>query len=352
MGSLPELRTACSGLQADKEKALETEQQEQLQEYVDSRGVAVRVDRHRGVLAGVKLIGLKSRNGRRYRETALAEAVVMYEGAKVNVNHPKEGSFVPRDYQDRLGVVRGVEFRAGEGLFGDLHFNPKHALAEQLVWDAEHNPRNVGFSHNVEARLSRDENGAIVEAITRVQSVDLVADPATTDGLFEQVASPDGPALHLSRGCRGEEPMWDVLTVEALQLHRPDLLAEIEAASNSSLKFLREETEARIAVLERGQRISELLCKYGLPVPARLGIVGSGSQGIVNAAFIETLLTLADDGEIERRIAERAELVREASSWQGQFARGPKSRDQLTLVEARHMREESAVEFARGIKGR
>ena len=41
----------------------------------------------------------------------------------------------------------------GEGLFADFHFNPKHALAEQLLWDAEHAPENVGFSHNVEARV-------------------------------------------------------------------------------------------------------------------------------------------------------------------------------------------------------
>ena len=72
-----------------------------------------------------------------------------------------------------------------KGLFADFHFNPKHALAEQLVWDAEHAPENVGFSHNVEARTVRRGERIVVEAITRVQSVDLVADPATTRGLFE-----------------------------------------------------------------------------------------------------------------------------------------------------------------------
>lgn len=328
---------------------METEQHEHIQEYTDSRGVSLRVDREQGVLTGVKLIGLRSRNGRRYRETTLADAVGLYEGAKVNVNHPKEGPLAPRDYQDRLGVIRGVEFRSGEGLFADLHFNPKHALTEQLVWDAEHNPRNVGFSHNVVARLSRAEGEVIVEAITRVQSVDLVADPATTEGLFEQagVAECTSSPEHRNEGCQ-----WDALTVESLQLHRPDLLAVIEAASTSKLKSLREETDARLAVLERGQLISELLCKYGLPVPARLGVVGTKGQGIVNAAFIETLLTLDNEGEVERRIAERAELVREASSWQGQLTRGPRSRDQLAVAATQIPREETAQEFARGIRGR
>ena len=40
---------------------------EALQEFVDSRDVALRVDHDLGVLRGVKLIGLESRNGRRYR---------------------------------------------------------------------------------------------------------------------------------------------------------------------------------------------------------------------------------------------------------------------------------------------
>jgi hypothetical protein len=158
---------------------------EQLQEYCDSRGVQMRVDRASGVIRGVKILGLRSRNGRSYLPEALRQAAALYENAKVNVNHPKGHPAAPRDYQERLGQIRGVELRPEEGLFGDLHFNPKHALAEQLVWDAEHAPENVGFSHNVEARTARRGEEVVVEAITRVQSVDLVADPATTRGLFE-----------------------------------------------------------------------------------------------------------------------------------------------------------------------
>lgn len=319
---------------------MQTESHEQIQEYTDSRGVALRVNRDEGVLLGVKLIGLNSRNGRRYREAALSRAAALYEEAKVNVNHPKEGPLAPRDYQDRLGVIRGVEFRAGEGLFGNLHFNPKHALAEQLAWDAEHNPRNVGFSHNVQAKLSRDEAGTIVEEITRVQSVDLVADPAATVGLFEQAE--EAEASNVIR--------WDALTFDTLRLHRPDLLAEIEAANSSQFESMREEVDARIAVLERGQRISELLCKHGLPVPARLG-VGSGNGQIVNAAFIETLLTIDDEREIERRIAERAELVRSASTWHGPSWRGaPRSRDQFAVEGSLFSRTQSSQEFAKALR--
>ncbi|QDU86945.1 hypothetical protein Pla175_02990 [Pirellulimonas nuda] len=187
-----------------------------IQEFVDSRGVALRVEPEAGLLRGVKLLGLASRNGRTYRETALRKAIGLYEGAKVNVDHPAGGPLQPRAYRDRLGVVKNVELRPGEGLFGTLVYNPKHPLAEQLAWDAAHAPQNVGLSHNVLARTSTEGDRVVVEAIERVQSVDLVADPATTRGLFE------------SEGAPGMD--WDALTTEHLALHRPDLLQEMRAA--------------------------------------------------------------------------------------------------------------------------
>jgi hypothetical protein len=158
---------------------------EQLQEYCSSRGLTIPLDRASAVIRGVKLLGLASKNGREYPPAVLERARALYEAAKVNVNHPKGHPSAPRDYQDRIGVIRAVEVRAGDGLFGDLHYNPKHVLAEQLAWDAEHAPENVGFSHNVKARTSRRGEAVIVEEILAVNSVDLVADPATTSGLFE-----------------------------------------------------------------------------------------------------------------------------------------------------------------------
>ena len=68
------------------------------------------------------------------------------------------------------------------GLFANLHFNPRHVLAEQLIWDAENAPQNVGFSH-ARADLIRRNGREVVESIDKVLSVDLVANPATTGGL-------------------------------------------------------------------------------------------------------------------------------------------------------------------------
>jgi hypothetical protein len=159
-----------------------------LYETVLTAGDAVRLDREAGVVFGVKIIGCESRNGRHYPNETLRNAIPLYENSKVNLDHPDGDPRKSRSYHARFGMIRNVHLRENEGLFADFWFNPKHSIAEQLLWDAEHAPDNVGFSHNVEAVVKRQNTTALVEKIVAVRSVDLVADPAATQGLFESVA--------------------------------------------------------------------------------------------------------------------------------------------------------------------
>jgi hypothetical protein len=284
---------------------------ELIQEFVDSRGVPIRVDREGGVIRGVKIIGLVSRNGRRYLPQALSEAAALYEGAKVNVNHPKGHPLAPRDYQDRIGVIRGVESRDGEGLFGDLHYNPRHALAEQLVWDAEHAPENVGFSHNVLARTARRGDDMVVEAITQVQSVDLVADPAATRGLFEEAGLARPTAGQASSGTQaGSGTPITKITLDELKAARPDLLDQIReelARDRGGLGDELLELRARLAVAERRDAIRRLLADHSLPYPTGKDPVG---DTLVSEAFVATLLAAPDEAAVKSLIEERARLVR------------------------------------------
>jgi hypothetical protein len=263
---------------------------ETLQEFVDSRGVTLRTDRAAGVIRGVKILGPQSRNGRSYLPEALAAAAPLYEEAKVNVNHPKGDPLAPRDYQDRIGVIRHVVVRP-EGLFGDFHFNPKHTLAEQLLWDAEHAPENVGFSHNVQARTARRGDQVVVEAITKVQSVDLVADPATTRGLFES-ASLSG------------------LSLDELRQARPDLVEEIlrpQAATLARLEAELGRLHALESAAEKRQTARRLLAEFQLPDPDTSDPI---QRSIVSPAFVESLLAASDESSMRALIEERARLVR------------------------------------------
>jgi len=335
---------------------------EMLQEFFDSRGVAVRVDRQAGVIRGVKILGLQSRNGRSYLPEALAQAAGLYEEAKVNVNHPKGNPGGPRDYQDRIGVIRNVAVRSGEGLFADFHFNPKHALAEQLVWDAEHAPENVGFSHNVQAQTRRQGDRLVVEAITKVQGVDLVADPATTRGLFEssegsprlseRVAGVDGHrrealvgeppdpripggSLALDPGHpnshqpnlaaveadsstftpreSGQSPSCSLvqpsLTIDELKRDYPELVEAVCREQADELSRLRTEVE-RLQVLEAVHEkqllARRLLREFNLPDP---DAADPQARSIVSDCFLESLLAAESAQAMRELVRERADLV-------------------------------------------
>lgn len=310
--------------------------QETLQEYCDSRGVTLAVDAQGGVIRGVKILGLSSRNGRRYLESALSAAAALYEGAKVNVNHPKGHPAAPRDYQERLGQIRNVALRSGDGLFGDLHYNPRHALAGQLAWDAAHWPENVGLSHNVRARTARRDDALVVEAILAVHSVDLVADPASTRGLFEAQ-----PPL---RQQPPERAALESLSLDELRRSRPDLVEQLLAPLESEVGRLGDEA-ARLRSAERLARrrlaVKQLLAEFGLPDP---DTCDPHSRQLVGQGFLESLLEADDEGEVRRLVEERARLVGASRALGGR----PTAREQL-LVEDVSGGPRDGAEFARAI---
>lgn len=302
---------------------------ELLQEFVCSRGLSVGVDRAGSVIRGVKLLGLESRNNRRYLPQALAGAAALYEGAKVNVNHPKGNPLAARDYQDRLGVVRSVVCREGVGLFGDLHFNPKHALAEQLMWDAEHAPENLGLSHNVTARTTRQGAQVIVEAILQVQSVDLVADPATTRGLFENLS-----------------PTVIESATDAVEAPTP-------SPAPNELELLREQlidARQQLAHAHRQSLIRETLGQFSLPSPDD---ASPRAQAILSRPFWDDLMSAADEATVRRLIEDRARLVEqlERRSRDERDSIRPRSREQNPWGE-RPRGELSTASFIRAITGR
>ena len=275
--------------------------QRELIEYVHSQGLSLTADRQQGILRGVKILGIESRNGNRYSAAALRRALPLYEGIRVNVNHPPRGQEDrPRDYRDRIGKLAGVELRA-DGLYGALHFNPRHPLAEQLIWEAEHAPENVGFSHNAVGRGRQESGHFLVEEIAEVRSVDLVTDPATTRGLFESRLSsplPTGASdMDLSR-----------LTLDELEQQRADLVEQVrrdaaaaaEPALAAQLRELREELDRhRTAAALAGRREQALArCRR-----ARL------PDEALSEVFVASLLEAADEQAQAALIEDRRQLL-------------------------------------------
>lgn len=144
----------------------------------------LKVDRKKCLIYGVKIIGFDSDNGRKYLPEALKKALPMYEGIKVNVDHPDDPSDARSAY-DRCGKLINVRFIEGKGLFGDLWLNPGHRIFESVFSAAEQMPDLFGLSHNAQGEGEKEDGIFIVSKITEVRHVDLVADPATTSSLSE-----------------------------------------------------------------------------------------------------------------------------------------------------------------------
>jgi hypothetical protein len=154
-----------------------------LHEHVRAGG---RVDRERGIIFGVKVIGRESKNGREYSEAALRGAIPMYENTQVFIDHDDRRSGPStRKTSDLFGSLRSVRFEDG-AVKADLHFLKSHPLAGQIMEAAERHPNLLGMSHHAEGNVARRGGKLIVESIGKVHSVDIVTQPATNSGLFEQ----------------------------------------------------------------------------------------------------------------------------------------------------------------------
>jgi len=156
---------------------------EQLFEVVQSK--SLNVDHENNVIRNVKILGKESANGRTYTGTAIREAAELYEGIGVFIDHPpRSAPNTERRVNDRVGWLEGISLK-NDGLYGDLHVLKSNPSAALICEAAERNPRLIGLSHNAEGRTRRERGKTLVEKVTRVRSVDLVTDPATTRGLFE-----------------------------------------------------------------------------------------------------------------------------------------------------------------------
>lgn len=143
-----------------------------------------KIDKDKNIVFDVKVLGLKSLNGRTYVPEGTKKAVPLYNKKPCNIDHPVDLN-QPRSYRDRFGWFNET-YWGEDGIYAkEFHYNPKHELTEQFLWDAENNPSACGFSPVHECRL-REENGEqFVYEIVAVRHVDLVADAATTSSLFE-----------------------------------------------------------------------------------------------------------------------------------------------------------------------
>lgn len=161
-----------------------------------------------GWVRGVKILGLKSKNNREYTLEACRRSLSLYEGLRVNIDHPDKPNS-SRSARDRFAKLKNVRVEA-DGLRGDLRYNPKMAWAEAFAWWAKNEPDMVGLSHNAIGEGEHKDGVFVVDKIVEVRSVDIVADPATTQGLYESQGHPP-MQVKLREWLKGFAPTLDVV---------------------------------------------------------------------------------------------------------------------------------------------
>lgn len=194
-----------------------------------------------GVVRGVKLLGLRSRNRRNYDTPGVRKTAVEHlSGARIFIDHP-ETPVSPRSYRDAFGVVENCQYVSGKGFYGDIRYNPKHFLADQFIWDVKNNPSGLGMSVN--ARLiygpKKDKNGdEVVESIEMVRSLDVVTKPATSAGIFEHE----------------EESVMDLST---LKEKHADIVEQIASEERAKFAKSSETSEVEKAMAELQMRLKD-----------------------------------------------------------------------------------------------
>jgi hypothetical protein len=143
---------------------------------------SAKVNADAGYVDDVLICGTLSRNKREYPTAVFKRDIAKYEGKFVNCDHGRESSI-----DRRLGWFSGVHVAVDGKPRGRFNFLKSHPMSPRVIEALERNPALYGFSHVAHCKTRRDISTGreVIESIEEVESIDLVADPATTNGLLE-----------------------------------------------------------------------------------------------------------------------------------------------------------------------
>src|SRR5262245_18123116 len=160
----------------------------------EQHAITGRVDRERGIIFQVKVLGRSSANthgmrgmdGTLYTLEALQKAAPLYEGVNCNVDHPplKKADQV-RSAHDRFAWLEDV-YVTESGIYADLHFlDVNDPLAVKMLNAAQSKPDAYALSHNAGGKGVVKDRKWVCQEISEVRSVDIVSEAGTNRSLFE-----------------------------------------------------------------------------------------------------------------------------------------------------------------------
>lgn len=162
--------------------------------------VPVEVDEQAAVIKGVKFLGFISANNARglglpedefgealdqpylYDAADAHEALAQYDQLPIYEDHDREAKS-GRKTRELIGQTANPTIRE-DGIYGEVHYLTEREGGRALAEVARRFPKRLGCSHVAEGFPVLRE-GRIVVTKYRPRSVDIVTQPATTAGLFE-----------------------------------------------------------------------------------------------------------------------------------------------------------------------
>ena len=226
---------------------------EQLTEHVsDWRGGDAAVDASLRLVRNIALTGLQSKNGYRYSEQSLRDAVLLYESKPVFLDHASNLSRpYERSTRDLVGSIASPRYHEGR-IRADIQVLDTDAGRTFLALAQTKSP-TVGMSHVVLAERSVDQT--VVQKIHDVVSVDAVVFPATTSTFQESIdCDPADDGVDTSRHADCESAL-------------AELTAQIERVTSErdALRVRLEDIESQQAMTHRREEIERLLAGSRLP---------------------------------------------------------------------------------------
>lgn len=234
-----------------------------------------------------------SLNGRRYPEAVMRTAAGLYEGAKAYDHHRTEEELATGTIAGLVGSYRNVAAEA-DGLYADLQLLPSQthaaeALDASLAGQDDGLEPLIGLSHDVMALFTPVVEGGRrlqeATAITRVNSADLVADPAAGGKPSRVLAglTPTDPGAEPGRTKEQTVPPTLEEILGALGQASPEQLAAAGFARLTPAKEGDPPLEGRVAEVQpqakgsflAGLMVRQLVTDAGLPEAVVEAVTGA-----------------------------------------------------------------------------
>ena len=260
------------------------------------------------LISNVTLLGRVSRNGRRYSDQAMREAAELMNGVPFMFDHPEKSDLRDggaRSVLDIAGKIRGARV-VDDQVRGDIELLNVRESADFVCALAEQMPEMAGLSQRALGTVKHTTEGDdVVESISRVFAVELVADPATTHGIFESIEAA------ASDSTEKEDIMdWTKLTLGEIVANRPELLEQFLASQGHAARI--GELEAENAELKSrldASDVAEVLRNHEVLVATRLAEAKLPDVAVTDL-FREQLTGAADGDAIDKLIEDRWGVIR------------------------------------------